>query len=367
MTPDAFASEWAIIERFLPADWRDQARALSAIRAEKGITDPEVLLRLLLMHAGTGLSLKSTVGRAKAQGLADISSVALFKRLQNAGPWLAKLGQDLFTKTRFVRRREVTPSRQLRAVDATVVTEPGPRGSRWRVHYSVAMPALSCDFYALTSPSAAETFLRIPVDRGDILLGDRAYCHRKAVAHVVERGGDVIVRLNIAGFPLMKPDGSAFNILEHLRTLQGFKPHSWPVRFSAHGRRYRGRLCAIRKTETATQKTLRRMKDADRHHGVKTKSPEAIEAAGYIFLFTTVRRRELPLRDVMELYRARWQIELVFKRLKSLLKFGQLPKHSNASSRAWLQAKLLTVLLTERLAEEARLFSPWGHDEPSPQ
>jgi Transposase DDE domain len=61
---------------------------------------------------------------------------------------------------------------------------------------------------------------------------------------------------------------------------------------------------------------------------------------------------------VLDLYRARWQIELAFKRLKSLLSAGHVPKHNDRSAHAWIQGKLLTVLLIERLLEEARFFPP---------
>jgi IS4 transposase len=296
----------------------------------------------------------------------------------------------MFEQTRF--RRPIKAHRRcLRAVDATTVEEPGASGTDWRVHYSVTLPDLTCDFFAVTNAGGAETFERIPVDRGDILLGDRAYCHREAVARVVKAGGDVIVRLNLTNFPLLLPKRStkpapeeerqekeeekrkkdSFDILAHLRTLEGFKPHSWPVRFVAKGKRYRGRLCAVRKTEEATLRAQERARKESTRKG-KNIQAATLEAAGYVFVFTTLRQKELPLRDVLELYRARWQIELVFKRLKSLLRLGALPKRTDASSRAWLQAKLLTALLVEQLAERARLFSPWGHDTlwteiPSPQ
>jgi len=65
--------------------------------------------------------------------------------------------------------------------------------------------------------------------------------------------------------------------------------------------------------------------------------------------------------QVLELYRCRWQIERAFKRLKSLLQLGQLPKKDPASARAWLQLKLLLALLIERLCHQARFFSPWGY------
>ena len=64
---------------------------------------------------------------------------------------------------------------------------------------------------------------------------------------------------------------------------------------------------------------------------------------------------------ILELYRCRWQVELAFKRLKSLLKLGYLPKKDPASARAWMQLKLLIALVTEKLCYDARFFSPWGY------
>ena len=66
--------------------------------------------------------------------------------------------------------------------------------------------------------------------------------------------------------------------------------------------------------------------------------------------------------EVLEYYRFRWQIELVFKRLKSLLAIGHLPKHDARSSRAWWHGKLLVALLTQKLVRLGSSFSPWGYE-----
>jgi IS4 transposase len=100
--------------------------------------------------------------------------------------------------------------------------------------------------------------------------------------------------------------------------------------------------------------------DSKRKH--KNLRPETLETAEYIFVLTTVPKSEVNSAQVLELYRARWQVELAFKRMKSLLAAGHVPKYDDESAQAWIQAKLLTVLLIERLITEARLFSPWGFD-----
>lgn len=82
--------------------------------------------------------------------------------------------------------------------------------------------------------------------------------------------------------------------------------------------------------------------------------------AGYIFVLTTAGLDALSAAAVLELYRARWQVELGFKRLKSLFDAGSAPSKDPEAVRSWIYAKLLAVLLIERLGEESRLFSPGG-------
>jgi|ERR1700691_123844 hypothetical protein len=62
--------------------------------------------------------------------------------------------------------------------------------------------------------------------------------------------------------------------------------------------------------------------------------------------------------SLREWYRVRWQIELTFKRFKSLAQLGHLPKYDDQSSRAWLYGKLLVALLTQKSVRVGRELSP---------
>jgi transposase len=97
----------------------------------------------------------------------------------------------------------------------------------------------------------------------------------------------------------------------------------------------------------------------------KQVNDDALRLAEFVMVFTTVSSNELTTREVLELYRVRWQIELRFKHLKSLLGLGCLPKYDDASCRAWIQAKLLCGLLIERLMRQAKFFFPWGYRLPA--
>jgi transposase len=86
--------------------------------------------------------------------------------------------------------------------------------------------------------------------------------------------------------------------------------------------------------------------------------PRTLEFAKYVLVFTT--RSSGSAAEVLELYRMRWQIELVFKRLKSLAQLGHVPKYDDRSSRAWVYGKLLVALLTHKMIPIGRTISPWG-------
>src|SRR5215207_2876434 len=203
MDTETLLREWSIITGFLPPDWRELARTAGALTRERGIRDADTLLRLILLHVGVGLSMRQTAARAERAGLARITDVSLRSRIRNAGPWLRTLAQRMFAAGPHGGALSTTSEgRLVRVVDATTVSEPGSTGTDWRVHYSLKLSSLECDFFEVTDPSGGETYTRLPVQPGDVILGDRGYSHREGVAHVVDGGGDVVVRLNTGAFPL---------------------------------------------------------------------------------------------------------------------------------------------------------------------
>jgi len=88
--------------------------------------------------------------------------------------------------------------------------------------------------------------------------------------------------------------------------------------------------------------------------------PATLEMTKYVFVLATFPYEVFDTQAVLELYRVRWQVEMSFKRMKSLMQAGHVPKYDVASARAWIQAKILTVLLIENLQKKASFFSPWG-------
>jgi IS4 transposase len=363
-TVNLLDEEWEFLTDLLPKQWREQARTSGALRRARGIGSADALLQLILMHTATGLSLRQTVTRAHQQSIADISDVALLKRLRSSEPWLRWLTSQMteIGEAEIVRR--VCAQRRVRVVDATTVEEQGGAGTDWRVHYTLCLPDLNCDFFELTDVHSGETYKRIPVAPKDLLLADRGYSNAPGVSSVREAKGDVLVRWNSFSFPLKTLDGQSFEALKEVSQLPKRGAREWAVCFEQNGKKYTGRLCAVRKNAVATARAREKMRQKASKNQKKL-DQEALKLAEFVMVFTTVSRDVLDPREVLELYRVRWQIELRFKHLKSLLGLGCLPKYDEQSCRAWIQAKLLCGLLIERLMREAEFFFPWGYRLPA--
>jgi hypothetical protein len=363
MTDDALPEGWGILRKWLPEDLNERARSAGFLQRKRGLQDAETWLRLLLMHVAGGLSLEQACVRARELKLADVSGVALFKRLRKAESWLRNLTSYLLEEQQRKLGRHRWPWPQtLRVIDATDVQEPGSTGTDWRLHYSLRLPELVCEHYELTDAKGGEQLARFAFKAGDWVLADRGYSHRRGVAHVLDSKASIIVRWNSGAFPLENKDGSPFAHLKSLRLLKNQTAGEWPVWFAHEGRRYPLRLCARRKSRTATEECRRKMIRELARKG-KMPSAESLELAAYVLILTSVPVSELSSTAALELYRCRWQIELGFKRLKSLLSAGHVPKSSDSSAKAWMQAKIMTALLLERILIEAKCFSPWGYPE----
>jgi hypothetical protein len=141
-------------------------------------------MRTLVLQLARGYSLHETVVRAKAAGVAELSAVALCKRLRKAEAWFKEFDRALLS------RRELTvptvpQAVRLRLVESTTVKEPGKTGSLWRLQYSFQLPEFGCDYFRLhpgEGEGTGDSFVQFPVPRGAHVIGDRGYSSITGVA-----------------------------------------------------------------------------------------------------------------------------------------------------------------------------------------
>jgi Transposase DDE domain len=362
---NAATEDWEVLASLFPAGWQEAAVDAGAVERLRGFSSVDTLLRTLLLHVGSGMSLRETAVRAKLAAWADVSDVAVLKRLRNSEAWLRALCVQLLHE-QGGDDVPAGPTRRLRIVDGTIVREPGKTGSQWRIVYAIRLPGLDCDFFEVTAANGAghgESLTRIPVQPGDLILGDAGYSGVPGVLAMQQHGADVLIRVNATNWSHVLVSGGTtrrFPLLPRVRTLtQPGMVREWKVGLCGpRDEVVAGRLCVIRKSDQATRQAERRLRrKASKKQ--QTVQPDALEFARYVIVFTTVAHGTAT--QVLQWYRMRWQIELVFKRLKSLLRLGHLPKYDDRSARAWLYGKLLIALLTQKLIRTGRDISPWGY------
>lgn len=351
--------DWNAVTSLLPVEWQSKAYELGALRRLRGFASVEALLRVLLIHLADGCSLRETAVRARAGNLADISDVALLKRLRGCGEWFQWMSGQLAANLSLVTPPDtLLGGRRVRLIDGSSVCEPGATGSTWRLHYALNLSTLSCDEVHVTQANVGESLTLFSIEPGDVIMADRGFSKRPSLRHVVEHKADVILRMSWSNLPLRDAQGQPFALLAMLRTLSIGQAGDW--RAWAHDDKgsIAVRVCVYKKTQDQAQ-AARQAIEREARKKQKVPMAQTLEVCGYVIVLTTLMQ---PSADaILEFYRRRWQIELSFKRLKSLLQLGHLKKTDQQGAKAWLQGKLLVACLIESLIFTAERFSPWGY------
>lgn len=363
----SIGQDWEVVMQMLPAQWEAKAAELGAVRRLRGFDSVGSVLRVLLIHLADGCSLRETAVRASAGGLAAVSDVALLKRLRGCAAWFEWMTREMASGMAMpLAAQALLPGRRVRLIDGSSVCEPGATGSTWRLHYALNLQTLGCDEVHVTEAGVGESLALFDMRAGDVIMADRGFAKRPGLRHAVQRKADVVLRTSLTNLPLHDRRGRPLALLALLRTLAIGQAADWPAQVRDDVGAIAVRVCAYKKTAAQTLAAQQAIEQEARRKGRKVQ-PQTLEAAGYVIVLTTLT--EPSAAQIMEFYRRRWQIELAFKRLKSLLQLGHLKKSDKAGAKAWLQGKLLVACLIEKLILTAERFSPWGYvaqDGPQP-
>ena len=148
-------------------------------------------------------------------------------------------------------------------------------------------------------------------------------------------------------------NGHGVNLLEKLRQLDENENLNTQVFIkSSTGKDIALRVCAMRKTPVSIERTQKKLRRKESLKQVVL-ADDTKEFNNYIVLITSLPD-EIVAEQVLELYQLRWQVEIYFKRLKSIMDFGELPKRRTESVMAWLNGKMMIAILIERVLCQSR-------------
>jgi hypothetical protein len=348
--------DWRALAAHLPKNYArlaDEHKQLEVQYGKAKFTTADWLLRFILLHTGANLPLRQTVAMMAEGGGPSVSPMRLHMKMRRAAPYLQALVERMVGWTSETKP-EQWAGYSMVLVDATVVCGPGAVGPDARIHTKVRAADATVLEAIVTDASGGETLKHFSFKEGELVVGDRLYANPGNVAHALEHGASVLVRHNRGSLPLTHKK-RALDVLRRVRVMGDEEVLDLATSFTSgediiHGRFIATRL-PLEKAEQARKRLLKKM-------GTKHTSTEALEAAGYMTLFTTVPRERMTAERCLQAYRLRWQIELQFKRWKSLCGFDRLPNYRDDTIVAWLYAKLLLGILLDRMGSIQDELSP---------
>ena len=350
--------DWEQVEHLLPDDLETSASAMGALVRRRGIRRAIDLLRIILAYSICDWSLRLVGAWCVLMGIANVSDVALLNRLRNSVHWLGHLIVRLLQR----RQLRLLPKAglRLRIVDAATVSKPGSKGTDWRVHLSLDLEHLCLDGIEVTDAHGGESLARFPGRPGEIKVADRGYAFVSSLAPDLAAGVGLVVRINWQNLPLQDEHGERFDVIAWLKgsfpsPAQGVQEiRVWLV--TPQGR-YPLRLVAAALPQEAADRARQRVRERAKKKG-RTPDHRTLLAAGFVSLLTNLPSGEWSAAQLVELYRLRWQIEMVIKRLKGLLHLDGLRAQDPNLAQAYLLGKLLGALLLDELTQAAAACVP---------
>lgn len=335
----------------LPGDYEQQARTYRAFVRVRGVRCAGDLLRGLFAYVFCFGSLRQLGCWSALSGLAQISERAWGKRVRRARCWLLWLLKELLGDTQEVGL-PILPTQwhgRILLVDSTSVRGRASEGY-WRLHTSYDLLQRQIAQVCFSDHHVAESLGQFAALPGDILVADRGYCKPPAIQRTLAAHIEIVVRLHWSHFPLYQQDGSRFDLLTWVATLPATpaEPTEHLV-FLTPQSEMPMRLLAVRLSEAAAQRERARRRRKSQKN-CSTLRPSTLLMADWLLIVTSLDAQIWPLEQVFQIYRARWQIELVFKRIKQLARFHRLASDHAETNEAVAAILLLGWALVEQQA-----------------
>jgi hypothetical protein len=341
----------------LPEGYEAASRSTKALERKREFKSAVELIKLIFLYLTGGYSQIEMSVIASSMGIAEISDVAFLKKFSKCRVWLEWMVSQIAPAP---IAEYVTPKSfegyTLVALDASDVSEKGSTKRIFRLHYAIDLMKLCAVSFKLTSQRVGETLLNFSIKENWLILADRVYGTLTGIEHCLKAKANFVLRLKHGGFKLYDEHGSEFSLLDKLQDVRCdvAKDIEVYVQLATLGLT-KLRICAIRIPDGK----LERVDKRNRRKASKkqmTISHDALSMSHYVVVITALPM-SISASDIVSLYRLRWQVEMHFKRLKSILDFGNIPLKKEESIYTWLNGKLLISLLIEQMLSEVA-FSP---------
>lgn len=263
---------------------------------------------------------------------------------------------------------------RLIAVDGSTVQEPGATQISYRLHLGMDLLNLTITDAVLTTDQIGEKLQHYELREGYVFVADRGYSRTQTIMPIVDQGADVIIRYTPNSMPLYTFDSSNKKIkVDWQQHLQKTCSQTQVIEcFMVLGNKcIKGYVHVIPRSPIIVEKERREKIKQAKKEGRLLRA-QTLHLMGWMLVFTTIPPQILNTEHIRNIYKARWQIELCIKRLKSILNIDLLrAKKGSKLAEIYLLGKLLYAVLVEKIYaqryanlgvtefDRERKLSPW--------
>jgi hypothetical protein len=352
-------SRYEELLRLLPEGWEAKAKELGAFKRARIIKTPGELLHLILLYLSEGKSLAGTGALLKLLGKKSPNKTAIHKRIGNSKDWLKWLCQNIFRQAGLlIEKPKELKNYNIIVVDGTKDSSCETEKQYFIFHYSLDLFTLSTREILLTTDKVGEKLSNFTnLGPSDIVMGDRGFGTLTGIRHLMSLEAGYILRLRAGCFNIYDKDKNKLDLYKQFDGLKEGEAKDINLYCIINGKLTPIRICALRKDKASEEEGLKKLiRTNQREHKGKALTDLQRESNKYIVLATSLGD-EMPASKVLELYRVRWQIEIYFKRLKSLFAYDEVPAKLPNNIEVWFYVKLLLAALAETLVNIGRFSS----------
>jgi hypothetical protein len=331
-------------------DLEESARYSRALLRHRIIQRAENLLRMVMLYSLSNLSLRMVGLWGTVMGWGSLSKSGVRKRLRQCQAWIGMLIVQVLVAGQV--RLPQKGGYHLEAIDVSNVSRPGSHKIDWRLHVRFDLTQMRIAGVQLTDSKQGETLTRWQFSPQTIILADRIYGVANSLGVLLGSGAAFVIRIGWQNLPLTDREGQRFAIADWLGVLST-DPSRPPAQVQLWVNTPQGRFplrLVARAIPSEKAEKIRQNLRAEAKHKKRTQDERSLLAAGFVMVVSNLPDTIWTTSEILALYRLRWQIELVFKRLKSLLHFD----HLRASDPQLAQVYLLTKVLIALLIGEAQ-------------
>lgn len=350
VTRKSLIKTWGKLSKWLPENLDESAKQhrAAAFQSHSRFKNALDLLHVICLWATTDYSLQTVATWARARQF-EISAPALYKRIGRSKAWLEALLKHLFSQIETENPVRLKGRWHVLLADATVIPF---ADTKLKMHWAfdVGTMCIQQIHFFFDKLHKGETWCNYKLAANQLWLGDAAYATASQFAHLCAHNAHGLARYSRA-LRLYETDDLR---APHLDLESLVKPvvRGCPVELTVFIRTVNGplkmRIFIKKLSKQAAKNNRDQMKDKVRRQTLND-SVEARVMTNYVILITTMLTEDLSMDEALDLYRLRWQIELLFKRAKSTMKMNAMPcKKSHQHAAVWILAHLLMQLLLDQ-------------------